>query len=414
MVYQTKLPSSPNRLLKIDMMDEFELDEFELDEDGLRPLTITVTQPMIQPTIAYANTAPSQANTQLLSKYSEIVNQQRLQWSTYHQLTKLLGAGGQGKVYLSQRRGADGFTLPIAIKIFSPERFADEESYADTMKRHARVAVQIAQIQHDNLLDVQDFVDRKRIRMLVMEWIDGLDLRMLLDNKRLAELEGRVSGKRWEQINDVIITSGPSQPQFHPGCAVAIVRECLSALEALHRNNIVHGDIKPGNIMIKRTGASKIIDIGSAFSIDEPPDQRTCTPAYTAPEVLRGEEATPLSDLASLGYVLIELISGRNPFHGKKSYRDMIQAKMELPDNIDKFLPEHIGNKTMLMNFCRRLIAADPADRFHDAYEAHLKQEGAADYHRQLVLESEDSEYEHEIGQWVEEIMDAQNSANTV
>ncbi|MCS5583843.1 MAG: hypothetical protein NZ777_10035, partial [Pseudomonadales bacterium] len=153
------------------------MDEIELDEDGLRPLTITVTQPMMQPTIAYANAAPSQADTQLLSKYSEIVNQQRLQWSTYHQLTKLLGAGGQGKVYLSQRRGADGFTLPIAIKIFSPERFADEDSYADAMKRHARVAVQIAQIQHDNLLDVQDFVDRKRIRMLVMEWIDGLDLR---------------------------------------------------------------------------------------------------------------------------------------------------------------------------------------------------------------------------------------------
>jgi serine/threonine protein kinase len=385
------------------------MEEIELDEDGRRPLTITVTQPLAQPTVTYANASPSQSDKQLLDKYTAIVDQQRLNWTTYHHLTKLLGSGGQGKVYLSQRKGADGFTLPIAIKIFSPERFADESSYADTMKRHARVAMQIAQIQHDNLLDVQDFVNRRRIRMLVMEWIDGLDLRVLLNNQQLAKLEDRVSSRRWKQINQVIITNGPKQPQFHPGCAVAIVRECLSALEALHRNGIVHGDIKPGNIMIKRTGAAKIIDIGSAFTIDEPPEQRTCTPAYAAPEVLKGEEATPLSDLASLGYVLIELISGRNPFAGKKTYSQMIQAKIDLPDQLEDFIPTGIGNTALLTNFCRRLIATDPAERFHDAYEAHLKQEGAADYHRQLVLESEDNEYEHEIGQWVEETMDAQN-----
>jgi serine/threonine-protein kinase len=161
--------------------------------------------------------------------------------------------------------------------------------------------------------------------------------------------------------------------------------------------------------MIKQTGAAKIIDIGSAFTIDEPPEQRTCTPAYAAPEVLKGEKATPLSDLASLGYVLIELISGRNPFAGKKTYNEMIQAKIDLPQQLEDFIPTGIGNTTLLTNFCRRLIATDPAERFHDAYEAHLKQEGAADYHRQLVLESEDNEYEHEIGQWVKETMDAQN-----
>ncbi len=385
------------------------MEEIQLDEDGRRPLTITVTQPLAQPTVTYANAAPSQSDKQLFDEYTAIVDQQRLSWTTYHHLTKLLGSGGQGKVYLSQRKGADGFTLPIAIKIFSPERFADESSYAHTMKRHARVAMQIAQIQHDNLLDVQDFVDRKRIRMLVMEWIDGLDLRILLNNQQLAKLEDRVSSRRWKHINNVIITDGPKQPQFHPGCAVAIVRECLSALEALHRNGIVHGDIKPGNIMIKRTGAAKIIDIGSAFAVDEPPEQRTCTPAYAAPEVLKGEKATPLSDLASLGYVLIELISGRNPFAGKKTYNEMIQAKIDLPQQLEGFIPTGIGNTALLTNFCRRLIATDPAERFHDAYEAHLKQEGAADYHRQLVLESEDNEYEHEIGQWVEETIDAQN-----
>ena len=197
---------------------------------------------------------------------------------------RLLGAGGQGKVYLSERRGADDFTVPIAVKVFSPEQFANEAGYVETMKRHASVAMQIAQIQHDNLLDVHNFVDRNRIRMLVMEWIDGLDLRMLLSKERMLRLQKQVSKKRWNRINDHILTTTKDQPRFRSGAAVAIIRECLSALEALHRHGIVHGDIKPGNIMIKRSGASKIIDIGSAFSIDSPPPHRTCTPCllYTS------------------------------------------------------------------------------------------------------------------------------------
>ena len=95
------------------------MEEIQLDEDGRRPLTITVTQPLAQPTVTYANAAPSQSDKQLFDEYTAIVDKQRLSWTTYHRLTKLLGSGGQGKVYLSQRKGADGFTLPIAIKIFA-------------------------------------------------------------------------------------------------------------------------------------------------------------------------------------------------------------------------------------------------------------------------------------------------------
>ncbi len=57
------------------------------------------------------------------------------------------------------------------------------------------------------------------------------------------------------------------QPRVKPGMAIAIVRDCLAALAALHREGIVHGDIKPSNIMLKRTGNAKIVDIGSAFEV---------------------------------------------------------------------------------------------------------------------------------------------------
>ncbi|MBA63548.1 MAG: protein kinase [Planctomycetaceae bacterium] len=372
-------------------------------------LTVTITQATEDQTVTFAlGPQPSlQSDDELVEQYQSFLGDQRLSWTTHHHLTRLLGAGGQGKVYLSERRGADDFTVPVAVKIFSPERFTNEASYVETMKRHAGVAMQIAQIQHDNLLDVHNFIDRNRIRMLVMEWIDGLDLRMLLSKDRMLRLKNQVSDKRWNRINDHIVTTTKDQPRFRSGAAVAIIRECLSALESLHRHGIVHGDIKPGNIMIKRSGASKIIDIGSAFSMDSPPPQRTCTPAYAAPEVLRGEIASSLSDLASLGYVLIELISGRNPFAGKRTYEEMVQAKQELPDQLEKMLPEKLGNKEFLINFCRKLIAVNPEDRFPNAAEAHINQQGAADYHRQLILDnaSENIEYEHEIGLWLEEVM---------
>ena len=141
--------------------------------------------------------------------------------------------------------------------------------------------------------------------------------------------------------------------------------------------------------------------------MDSPPPHRTCTPAYAAPEVLQGELATPLSDLASLGYVLIELISGRNPFAGKRTYDEMVQAKQDLPQQLEEMLPPKLGNKEFLINFCRKLIAVDPNDRFPNAAEAHINQQGAADYHRQLILDnaSENIEFEHEIGRWLEEVM---------
>ena len=205
-------------------------------------------------------------------------------------------------MYLTERRGADGFTLPVALKIFSPERYEDARAYDDAMARIAHVASHVAQIQHDNLLDVDNFVDRNRIRMMLMEWVDGYDLQQLLVPSMLERVRSRVSNRRWSYINRVIVTDGNVHPRVQPGVAVAIVRDCLSALAALHRDEIVHGDIKPSNIMLKRTGTAKIIDIGSAFEMAAPPPTRTCTPAYAAPEVLEGNDGTPRSDLASLGY----------------------------------------------------------------------------------------------------------------
>jgi serine/threonine-protein kinase len=346
----------------------------------------------------------ARCSDELLNRYNVILHEKRLAWTEHHRLLKLLGAGGQGVVYLTERRGTDQFTLPVAVKIFSPERYEDERAYDEAMGRIAQVSAHVAQIQQDNLLDVHNWLDRNRIRMMEMEWVDGFDLRRLLTLKMLDHIRDRVSGRRWKYVNEVIVTAGPVQPRLKPGIAIAIVRDCLAALAALHREGIVHGDLKPSNIMIKRTGNAKIIDIGSAFELANAPPQRTCTPTYAAPEVLDAGDCTPRSDLASLGYVLIEMLAGVPPFAGLTSYRDLLEAKRFLAQRLQHILPQEVVDSELLMNICRGLIAPDPMRRFPSAEAADLMQEGAAGFHRQLIKGNLASEYDNEIRLWLAEL----------
>lgn len=348
------------------------------------------------------------ADHELVQRYREVLNEKRFNWTTHYRLQRLLGSGGQGAVYLTERRGADGFTLPVALKIFSPENFREPKDYDEAMQRAAQIAVRVAQIQHDNLLDVQNFVDRNRVRILVMEWVDGYDLHQLLNQSWMDKLKTHVPPKRWDYLNRVVVTKGPSHVRFQPGVAVSVVKECLGALGAMHREGLVHGDIKPSNIMLKCTGSAKIIDIGSTFDVADPPPSRTVTPAYAAPEVLEGQAVTQRSDLASLGYVLIEMLSGRQPFAGVKDYKRLLELKRILPQQLDQIMPTQVSCNPLLMNLCRLLIAPDPMRRFASAEAADMDKDGAAGFLRQLVLGNLSSEYGNEIRHWLSDLRAAE------
>ena len=355
-------------------------------------------------TVPAAGDVGGRCPDELLARYGEILAGGKLKWTEYHNLSRRLGSGGQGVVFLTTRRGTDGFTLPVAVKVFSPERYESEPAYDEAMSRIAAVASQVAQIQQDNLLDVQNFVEQRRIRMMEMEWIDGYDLSRLLASDLLEQTRVRVSPERWEYLNNVIVTAGPRQSRLKPGVAIAIVRECLAALAALHRTGILHGDVKSSNIMVKRTGNAKIIDIGSAVALESMPANRTCTPAYAAPEVLEGRAHSPRSDLASLGYVLVEMLSGKPPFAGLNSYRDLLEAKRSLAHRLPQIVPAEVSCNDLLMKFCSGLVAADPDRRFTSAEDADLMQEGAASFHRQLIVGGLASEYENEIRTWLQDL----------
>jgi hypothetical protein len=182
----------------------------------------------------------TRCSDELLDRYRTILDEQRLSWTEHHRLIRRLGSGGQGVVYLSERRGTDSFTLPVALKIFSPERYENEQAYDEAMGRMAQVAAHVAQIQQDNLLDVHNWVDRNRIRLMEMEWVNGYDLNCLLTRKMLDRVRDRVSNKRWRYINQVIVTAGPMQPRIKPGIAIAIVLRSRERSEAAD----LHADVR--------------------------------------------------------------------------------------------------------------------------------------------------------------------------
>ena len=347
---------------------------------------------------------PIPSDAELYNAYEDIVEGGELNWRTQFSNLKLLGSGGQGFVFLGQRQGADGFTLPVALKVFSPESYRDGRAYDEEMARIADVAARVALIQHDNLLYIYDFVAQNRVRIMGMEWIEGYDLRQLMSPEILVRSRERLEEENWNYLNDVVLTAGVKQSRFKPGVAVQILRDCLAALDALHREGVAHGDLKPANVMIKKTGTAKLIDIGSAMDMQAAAARRVWSPAYAAPEVIAGEPASPLSDLASLGYILVEMLAGQPIFAGLNTFDELAQAKASLEHRLTELLPREVLNNDLLIYLCQRLVSADPGRRFSTALSASMGRRGATAFHRQLVKSDMASEYGNDLRVWLEQI----------
>lgn len=337
---------------------------------------------------------------ELVTKFRELKAGGVLSWPSQFEGLTLLGTGGQGVVYRSEWQGADGFRKPVALKVFSPEIYFSPQDYEADMRRIAKVAARVAEVQQDHLLDIHNFVEHNGIRVMLMEWVDGYDLRRLMAKEMLDEVRSRIDLRNWMHLNDVVIDEGPMRSRLKPGIAIQILRECLMALAALHRAGVAHGDIKPDNIMLKRTGNVKLIDFGTAVDLRDPGVRIAWTPTYAAPEVLEGKLNSAQSDLASLGYVFVAMLSGRVIFDRAGSIEDLLKAKRELPARLDTLLPAYVLRDKELTNLCRMLIEPDPARRVASAEEANL--EWAANVHRRLVKTGLDSDYENDIRVWME------------
>lgn len=354
-----------------------------------------------QPRIA---ATPDEEVCRLQQVYGTLQQRPAISWPSERAFIKRLGVGGQGCVMLAERRGAASFSIPVALKFFSPSSFATRLLYEEEMHRQAEVSAIAARIQVDHLVSVQTFLNDSGIYVLEMEWIDGFDLLHILRRDMLDLVQDAVTETRWANITERVITTGEVDCRLKPGMAVAILRECLHGIAALHRGGIVHCDLKPSNVMVKRTGQVKIIDIGSAYWLGRPPRAQPCTLEYAAPEVLAGQRATAQSDLASLGYMLIEMLSGSRPFAGM-SLAQLIDSRQSILERLPALIPaEEFQFSGSLIRLLRGLVHPDPRHRFSTAEEAELSEDGAAGFLRELVKSDMSEEYGLELRRWIAEL----------
>lgn len=203
-----------------------------------------------------------------------------------YELIEKIGEGGMAVVYKAKDRLLNRY---VAIKILRPE-FAKDEKFLENFKKESQAA---AGLSHPNIVNVYDVGKEGNIHFIVMELIVGKSLSQVIEEK------GRINYKE----------------------AISITSQVASALSLAHKNQIVHRDVKPHNILITESGTAKLADFGIARAVSketiaEGSDKIMGSVHYFSPEQARGSYVDERSDIYSLGIVLFEMLTGKVPFDG--------------------------------------------------------------------------------------------------
>ena len=317
----------------------------------------------------------------------------------------MLGKGGQGVVYLSERRGADNFTLPVALKFFSPERFPDERSYREAMERMAQVSSRVALIQHDNLLDVQNFIERRRIRVLEMEWVDGYDLDSLLAPEMLERAQGprRAEAVGLHQQRDRHSGAEPHSAQAGHGRGHHSRVSGRAGGAASRRNRARRHQAVEHHDQANRQREDHRHRLGAR-------SQQHAAAEDLHAAVRGAGDARPRGSHAAVGpgerraTCWSSCWPAGRCLPSIRDYATLLEKKRTLPQWLHKVLPPEVRHSELLMTICRRLTAPDPMLRYATAEQADTGSEGLAEFQRTLVRGDLASEYENELRVWLEEL----------
>lgn len=214
-------------------------------------------------------------------------------------LLERLAAGGMAEVYLSKSTGAVGVNKFVAIKRILPQ-YSDHQEFIDMFKEEAKIAVNL---NHGNVVSIYDFGVERSQFFLVMEYVEGRNLRQILNELK------------------------KSNTQFTTEQIVFIIKEVAAGLDHAHRCidgttgrplNIVHRDMSPQNIMVSYEGEVKIIDFGIAKAETQLESTKAGTLkgkyGYMSPEQADGQNIDPRTDIFSMGIVLWELLANDRLF----------------------------------------------------------------------------------------------------
>jgi len=267
-----------------------------------------------------------------------------------YRVIKRLEAGGMAEVYLGEAVSMEGFKKTVAIKRVLPH-LAQNEAFIQMFLDEARLS---ARLDHANIVSVFDISKREDTYFLVMEFVDGANLKKVVESLK----------KRGQRVG--------------LGAAILIAMESCRGLSYAHELpdengeplRIVHRDISPPNILLTRRGEVKLADFGLAKASTQ---LQTTDPgvvkgkfSYLSPEAAEGNEVDARADIFSIGIVLWELLAGKRLFLGENDYATV---KLVQRANIPRLAPLNREVDEAFEEILLRALARDPKHRFQSARE---------------------------------------------
>jgi serine/threonine protein kinase len=228
----------------------------------------------------------------------------------------------------------------VAVKLLKPHLAND----ANVAERFRREAVACAGITHPNIVAVYDCIEHGGRQAVIMQYVQGKSLRDVLDKQKKLK----------------------PQLTIHIGLSVA------AALEEAHRQNFVHRDVKPGNILLTKDARCLLADFGIAKALVSSGDDLTNdnimmgTAKYLSPEQVRGKPLDGRADLYGLGLVLYECLAGRVPFVGETDADTALARLQREPTDLARLRPSLSPN---LVKVIHKLLARNPDHRYATAAE---------------------------------------------
>jgi eukaryotic-like serine/threonine-protein kinase len=253
-----------------------------------------------------------------------------------------IGRGSIATVY----RGLDThMDRSVAIKVLHGTSGTDEQSTRNFMRRFLREAKALSELQHPNVIQVYDYGPIDSNYYIVMELVEGTDLRRYLRSRGILDIDR----------------------------AITITHDVALGLGAAHQQGIVHCNIKPQNILMGRDGSIKLTDFSIALlyrsvnakSVTDS-DMTAETAHYYSPEQALGEIVTPATDVYALGIVMYEMLTGRIPFDGANS------IAVELLHVHERLMPPGQRNPAIfpdLEKIVLRCLEKVPEMRYRDGAE---------------------------------------------
>jgi serine/threonine-protein kinase len=243
-----------------------------------------------------------------------------------------IGQGAMGEVYKAHDPVLNRF---VAIKTIAGTLGSDEQF----RKRFHREAMSAAQLTNKNIVTVFELAEEKGMVYMVMELLEGTDLKDLIVKKAALRLEEKLS----------------------------IIEQMCDGLAYAHLKGVVHRDLKPANIHVLANGTVKIMDFGLArLGVSEITRTGTVmgTPNYMSPEQVRGEKVDARSDIFSVGAVMYELLAGHKPFEAETMHSVLFQVLDQEPQPLRKWIPEM---PLPVAHVVEKALAKDPKLRYQSA-----------------------------------------------